>query len=625
MSAAVENFRKQDVLDEADFEVESNNETAVLRGKIHTLLDTFGRQRLAKQETIDEYRKAADADKTIEGLEGFYQWISGKWQEAMSRLNGFHADISELAREGAAGESDRVFLVRELMLSGRHDFVGQINRIESVLQEKFERFRRDRKEYDELRRHKLVENTGFLKVDAQTKIQIPSEHDFLAMTVPERRSLLKKAKEALPESERYAEKAELEESGDLTKQYDELLRDARNNKKIIGKKTQDKFRDGFRRIDRSEKHEWIREFGQQMERYEKLWKSIRGQLKGRALAHMESKRDFIGYTELFVEFGRTRDEESARVVNDYTGRLEILFNCHPRVISLHTKNSFIRDIHSKDLSEQYQYAEKFEKQMERYFKLRADINEMPDKKSRAAIDFLYESDKHGYTEIRQRYLTLSVLTAVSAKPANDDGIDELSQIRRERVRRQAKKSVEILQTRDQKEKFVHRLDDMIRSEDSSRYDQSGYFDDIQRMRNERYRKKQTLPSQENEPAENGKTNITGRKPHDTAFESQSVASLRARHRSLESVQEDGIKTTSHYDDAFHMTRVDVGGSAKKAIELRIDSDRSMHEFLRVEDVRLADRDRVRLLAQEGGEADQMTLEEVRHLRNYIRKGLRTKD
>jgi hypothetical protein len=85
----------------------------------------------------------------------------------------------------------------------------------------------------------------------------------------------------------------------------------------MGEITIKKYLDGFKKIDNQEKAHWIKELknGNQLRRYRELWGSIRSNLKGTNLEHMESLRDKMGWSQLFAEFGRVRaktQKESVR-------------------------------------------------------------------------------------------------------------------------------------------------------------------------------------------------------------------------------------------------------------------------------------------------------------------------
>ncbi|MFH0820593.1 MAG: hypothetical protein V1908_02355 [Candidatus Peregrinibacteria bacterium] len=626
---ALETQETREKVDDLSLRITSQNEANAVRGKIDTLLNTFERQRLAKKETIDEYHRAAQEDKSLEGLQGFYKWIADQWQKSMVALNGVHGEINQAVRQGIAGENDREFLMQELILTDRHDFVGEVEKIRNVLREKMERMRRDRQEYDQFKNHKLVQNTGFLKVDKDTKFPVPDEKVFLALTVPQRRELLKKLREALPAAEQYAGKAGKEKTPELDKTYNRLLIEARDQERIIGRKTFDKFQDGFKKIDRKEKEEWIRGFQAEMERYRTLWKQIRGTLKDEPLQHMEHQRNAMGYTQLFTEFGRVKGVESARVVGNYDQKLDQLRA--QKIISLHTSNALKKDIRSKDLKEQYRYQQELEGQMTRYRQLRAGIDQLKDKNVREELDELYESPEHGYTQISARYQQLSSQKDQPGGRTFESKMQKLSNIRRDRVRKNVIWSEKLLDTREKKEKMVRRLDQVVRMQETQSYDQSSYAGNVRELRHEREMKR-AKPSTDSAAPEKSSLfqRLFGRKQEQrqeqesaessASNESQSVASQRAQNRQLQQESSEGVQTITQANDAFSMTRVNVGPTEKKVVQFRIGDRQAMEIFLQ-EDLQLEGRDQIHLMAKEG-EVDRMKLEEIRFYRDHLRDQLR---
>jgi len=311
-----------------------------------------------------------------------------------------YESLTDAVKKGYASEKDRGFLINEI--THHHDFINKFPVAEKLIADKIDRMKKDREEYDKIANHKLVRNVGYLKVDAAIKIMVPGEKAYLGMTVPDRRELLKKLNEALPKAEKYAEKTGQVESKELTEKYKGLL-DKAYGKKIIGKKTYEKFLDGFKKIDKSEKETWVKEFPEQMVRYEKLWQEIRSSLKGKALDHMESLRDEKGYTELFTEFGKTRDAEKNRMDKEYDAKLEKFIQ--QGVIGKNTAGEFKKWMKSQDLESKYDAFDKLHDgsggQMERYKKLHDDIGKNLSGKQQEYIRS--KLDGWGYAETKAQY------------------------------------------------------------------------------------------------------------------------------------------------------------------------------------------------------------------------------
>jgi len=478
--------------DELDEKVDKNNRAVEMRSKINALLGRFGENKLATSKTIDAYRKAAEEDPTTEGLQGFYQWVGEQWMKANFALNNLRIKIDSGIQEKFISEKDREFLMDNLILTDEHDFVGKIEKISEVLNGKINRMKDDRKEYDKLADHPLVKNTGFLKPDKNTKIIIPDEKGFLAMTVPERRKLLEDAKKALPDAETYAKSQDGIESTKLGKEYGEILDNARKEG-WIGKATYEKFMDGFKKIDIDEKKVWIQEMknGNQLKRYKDLWTNIRKTLKGPALDKMESLRDQTGYTQLFTEFGKLKEQESVKLTKDYDEKLEQAYS--QKIISKHTKSTFAKDIGNQDLDGKRKYMESFENQMQRYRLLRSQIDQMKDKNVKDHLNKMYESEKFGFTEIRAEYIRINNQGGKLKSADESSKSNPLTEVADVSIRRGIIRANELLKEKgpDKQRSFLNRIKTMISGEQSNEFNSKGFQANLRKMREEKNEKRKS--------------------------------------------------------------------------------------------------------------------------------------
>ncbi|PIZ72035.1 hypothetical protein COY07_03905 [Candidatus Peregrinibacteria bacterium CG_4_10_14_0_2_um_filter_43_11] len=382
--------------------------------------------------------------------------------------------LKQAMREKIASEADYEFLMGNLVLSGQINVTEKAVELARKMKEKVDHMKKDREGYDKIANHKLVRNTGFLKTgpNEKDKIDVPDEKAFLKMTVPERRKLLEGVKKALPKAEEYAKEAGKVESVEQTEAYDQLLHKAQFKDKIIGRETAKKFKEGFKVIDHTEKERWIKTFEGEMERYQRLWSDIRSTLEGSDLNEMEGERDTMGWSQLSAEFGKTM----CRV---YDGNLDDLHT--KKVISNHTKKAFSLDIAKRPLPEQQRYLKQLDSQMERYQSLRSNIDELKDKKAQSALNALYESETCGYTEIHDLYLELTE-KKTPEKKGDDKMASVLANVRRERVQKGIKASEAGMESREQKEKMVAILDDVVRHQRRENYEATDYLGEVREER-----------------------------------------------------------------------------------------------------------------------------------------------
>jgi len=336
------------------------------------------------------------------------------------------AYIDRAIYQKVASDSDRKFL-RFFIESEEYKDVPS-DKMEAAVIDKLVRMKEDKDFYDQMVNHNLIKNVGFLKIDQGKKINVPGEKGFLNLTVPERRDLLKKIKEALPKAELYAAKLEKEESAELVKNYTKMLDKALNKDKIIGSKTHAKFLDGFSKIDKDEKEDWVQEFSSQMTRYENLWKEVRSTFRGDTLKHFESLRDSKGYTEVFNQISVVKEKEGKRLDSDYKNRLRKYRE--KGTIGNKTIHSFMENsdgIKRQSLDDKERYIDQLPSQMKRYENLWERIDELPRKQK----EFLAVNiDKYGYTELNEFYDHFSDGGKI---PGQDDNLSDLSDNLREKT------------------------------------------------------------------------------------------------------------------------------------------------------------------------------------------------
>lgn len=468
---------KSDALTE---KIETNNDLAGERIKISALLGKFKDEKLATGKTVEAYKAACEEESTLAGLQGFYKWIDQQWDKANKELKDMQSQINSGIKEGIMSEADREFLMDNLILTDEHDFVGKSEKIGELLDGKLKRMKEDRKEYDELMGHPLVKNTGFLKTDANTKIIIPNEKDFLKMQLPERRKLLEKAKKALPDALEYAKKQGGVESEKMTEEYADILNKAMKEG-IIGKATIEKYMDGFKKIDLAEKKDWMQDMknGNQLKRYKELWQNIRKTLNGSDLNRMEDLRDKMGYTELFTEFGKLKEQESLKITKEYDEKLDTSYQT--KIISKHTKQEFSKDMQKQDLEKKRDYLNEFDNQMARYRQLRTQIDGLKDKRGQAILNGMYESGDNGFTEIDSAYKRMISHPGAPDAQTKSDPLAEVTDIS---VKRGIMKAAELLKEkgRDKQNSFFIRLKRMVGGEQSENFNENSFQKNLRKVR-----------------------------------------------------------------------------------------------------------------------------------------------
>jgi len=451
----------------------SLNRSNQVRREIAIIADRSFRERLINDESFSEYLKLADGREdhkmTEDMLESTRKFASEHEEKAIR----IHKKIMTAQRSKIASETDEDFLMKNLV-TDNIQFAGQSAEVEALIDKKLARMKDDKKCYDTLSNHKLIKNVGYLKVNSSIKIDLPKEDEFLKMTVPERRELLKKMEKALPEAEEYAEENSKVVDLKQVSDYKKKLSDAVEHR-IISKNTADKFMDGFNKIDSEEKEYWLSEFDAEMERYETLWENIRSSLQGSALNHMEEKLNHMGYTELLVEFGQVEKAESSSLGAEYSENLESYQK--QGIIGNQTVSEFNIWMKEQDMSQKYDALDKLPEEMERYKQLWTDVDGL---KSKEQAFMKSKIDDWGYTDMNHQLQAFKSGETIKEEGGISGSEKILAGVRSAEVRNAIKENDELLadQGESKSSVFTRIMDKALGRESSSRFDATRFQEKV---------------------------------------------------------------------------------------------------------------------------------------------------
>jgi hypothetical protein len=574
-------IEKEPQQNEAFEAVRNINDMRQLRQEIKIIADESWKKQIISDKSYSEYSKLAmdieDQKMTLEMLKSVRNFAKSHEEKAEA----IQKRIELAKRSGVASENDEKFLMSHLILDNESDFVSRSSEAETLIMQKIARMEEDRKAYDKIADHKLVKNVGYLKPDANTKLEIPDAKGFLAMTVPERRAFLKKIEEALPMAEKYAEKVGTEETKELNKKYLEAL-DKALQKKIIGKKTHEKFVDGFNKIDKKEKEAWLKEFPNQMAKYEKLWGEIRGTLKGDALAKMELLRDDKGYTEIFVEFGNVKESEKNRLDTDYSAKL-IDFQ-KSGMVGKHTVDEFSNWMRQQDIKEKYKAVELMHDgsggQMEKYSKLNEDIKKNLPKDAR---DYMKSKiDEWGYAEMKSQYDRF----ISGEKVPKEQKPDPLSRIGSSRTRAAIVEADEMLEKQGGGKRglFLSRIRHMFREETGNSFDAGDFQSKLKREKKELKPTKEDIPV--TKPDKDGISDFqnTLRRQRSGESEDKRESSASETENEMKKMEKTGQARLVSEDGFKQVETNESSGMTKRKARIEINREKGINRFL-VEDMK----------------------------------------
>lgn len=590
------------------------------------------------------------AIKNPQELRQTYEFMQRKWgdiQEMKKRITGH---TKQAIKDKVITEKDRGFYKKKMkknVVNGEQIVTKEIlEKAERELLESLDKRRGERGEYDDLVNGLLVQN-GFLHVDKNNKIPVVDEDNYLKMSVPDRRKWLEKIRDAKPKAEKYLNEG-------LNNEYADLLEEARREG-WIGKSTIKKFKEDFNKIDFDEKKHWIEEMknGNQLDRYKKLWEGIRKTLDGEALSKMETLREQMGYSKLSESFENILDEE-------YGNKLEKAFD--EGWISRHTQREFEKDMAAQPLSEKQRYLKSFDQEIGRYKILRTKIDVMKNGKEQAEINQMYESQSYGYTEINQRYQELTGGGEGAGSQSKNEMQSILENVQNRRVRKNIEWSEEALrQNKDDKEKMITYLEDRIRKNE-----ETDYAKDVKDARLKkvvqskktssakqiskpskskslmdskaiaaRRKLNQNSESEDQEPQKKsflgkvipmfGKKKDPSKRELDdieaTVKPMETEEDMEEEISGMEEEREIKVDVKSMANDEYETTIIRDKNEKTEINKVFIDDKRGMHHFLHQTGTRRQDH----FMAYEQGESVELSLEEIRLFRDYLKESLSQKE
>ncbi|MFH0838332.1 MAG: hypothetical protein V1880_03655 [Patescibacteria group bacterium] len=572
------------------------NRMTQVRREIGMIADRSYHENLISDEAYEGYRELADGREEHEVGAQMLESARNFAEQHEAKAIRIHKKIRTAVSQKIASEDDEEFLMEKLVIDNIR-FVEQSEEVEALIDQKLARMKKDKERYTALANHELIQDVGYLKIDSGTRIDFPGEDEFLELTVPERRELLKKLEDALPKAELYAKENGEEEDEELLVTYTEKLEGALEEG-IIGQHTYNRFLNGFKKIDRKEKAYWDKEFDAQMKRYRTLWTQIRGTLQDEALESMEGMIDHAGYTELFNKFGELKKSESARLSAGYAKELEEYRK--EGVIGRHTVSQFVIWMNQQDLSGKYEAEEKLPGEMARYEDLWQKIEELPKKQQaflRSKIDIW------GYSELNQQYAQFS---GTESSQDGNESEQVLGQIRSSEIKEAMEETNEMLvgEKGGKRKTFIRILDKMFSRVNRDAFDATSFEAEL------RERAARENPDIKRDPKGRGTDKEVDFDQIDNDTEILETSGKARVNESLGFIQVESA----------------VGDKTARQTQITINEDAGLHRFLG-EDTKHSYRaqeaggndDLSLAIYSDSGRTVELDLREVRTLREYLQK------
>ncbi len=439
----------------------SNDSEVDLRKKLGILAEDLYRKKVVSDEsyyflkTLSSAGESGD-EEDLKMLKKVHEYNSGLQEKSKGHIS----LVDKAQQDGYITQKNADFLISEIV---QHpDFVSKSFEAESSIKDKLKRLKDDMDQFDVLSNNPLLTKDRKLEIDEGISFDVPDRKKFLNMDIKERREYMKKVGEALKKAEKYAEESEKIESKEIDKKYSDKLEKFQNEDGVIGEHSVKEFKKWMEEIDGIEaKKNALKELhdngGGQMERYKKLWTEIRKNLEGDELSDMEKMRDSNGYTEIFIEYGKSGKKLDSR----YESELDKCVRSGD--INEKTAGKFVNNPDGMknitDLKEKYRYIRELPDQIDKYKKSHFEKDEPSEKKFDSAIDM---SDP------------LTAVTDLTAKRGIQRTIDDLKKGGKE-----------------QTSSFLRIVKSVTRGgQQSDSYDASGFQSSLRKKREEKIEKEE---------------------------------------------------------------------------------------------------------------------------------------
>jgi hypothetical protein len=645
----------QDKLEGRESEIQSPGESAdsmrsadEIRGKIGAFLPNSEFRKTLDRESLANYEKLVAKNGDVENddvksLTNIHKFMKGEFEKIQTVKKRMAGLITQAIADNVITEEDKLFYQQKIhanVFTGDQIVTKEMmERTENELSESIGKRQAERGEYDSIAKNPMIKN-GELAVSDKEKIKIPDEKGYLKMSVPERRKFLKEVKDAMPKAKEFAEKNDEIESKKAEQDYSSLLEKAQKER-VVGKKTAERSMENFKKLSLSEKKTWVKELanGNQLKRYRDLWSNIRKTLKGETLKRMEGLRDSKGYTELFAEFGKLKEQESLKLTTEYGQKLEQAYK--GKVISKHTKSAFLKDMQGQTLEQKRFYMESFDMQMARYKTLRGQIDQMKDKGARRTLDDMYESENNGYSEIQARYTQL-ISGHTDQKEDKKNPMAEVADIS---VRKGIMKANELLkeQGREKRKTFLSRIRRMVAGEQNSRFNASGFQANLRQIKKDEVKSPNPIP----EKLETGKAGMgkmlslqdklkqqraqmqkSEDKDHTKNAGSVDVSEIKDELKSAES---DGRGRVVKDEGFVQVEAVGKNGEEQRSALLEINREKSLEHFSREDQKKeyrgasQGGQDKISFaIKTDDGRTVELNLQQIRSMEKFMEEDVRNK-
>lgn len=250
----------------------------------------------------------------VKEIEQTIDYLKHTFEEAKQKA----AELEKMIEE--IGGKNVQFLKKKLIFTGEHNFNDgpTFGKLKEAVKKKVERIKRDQALYEKCYNDELVEN-GFLQITASKSIQMKDKKEFLELTVPERRKMIKEYETALREAREFRDGQD--------ERYHQILNPALAKRWISRKSYRDlwkgkydktgKIKDkGFEKVDVLTREDYIVNHETVLGLRRDLRENI-DQMKGGAKAWMEKMFELVGFSTLSQMY--ERDQEIQR---DYIKALD---------------------------------------------------------------------------------------------------------------------------------------------------------------------------------------------------------------------------------------------------------------------------------------------------------------
>ena len=276
---------------------------------------------MVSSNTLLLYKKAVEEGNSLDGLNGFYDWIKEAYNSAFNDLYLTDYSMKTAVEQSVISQRDREFFMDELMLNKEHDFIGLSGEILTNISEKIKEMYVVKGKYDELMLDKFVQNKKELELKNKKSFDLLNIESYLKLSINDREDYIKNLEISLSEAKKFEIDNMIINKEIAHKEYEKLIKEAQIQKTIGDLVATNMFK-VFNKENLEDQKSIIKDFELSLIPYENLWKDIKDSLDNNGFSELISQLNFLDYGGLSKQFNKHKKVLSKKLDYEYTKLLK---------------------------------------------------------------------------------------------------------------------------------------------------------------------------------------------------------------------------------------------------------------------------------------------------------------